>query len=397
MEKRKWIVRAVSIVLAALIIGTLAVPLANLAYAEDGETPAEKLERIQEEIDNVNALIEANKNDASKAQQMSDYYKQQQNAILAKINVLKEDINQRREDLTVKQDELAAQVQEVQDAQDLLSERLRAMYEMQRTNPLSFLLGLNSLSEMLRFSENLRTITVSNDEAINNLKAEKDLLQQQADAIQGDLDTLNAQETELETSKNELQAAIQNADKMVSEAQAAAQAQEAALADLQKQYQQAEDEWKAWVASNADQNYITDNGEFMWPIPGYYRISSDFGTVRVIYGVTDVHRGMDVPAPAGTPIYAAAAGVVSTNAHWTYGTCVKISHTPSMVTIYGHMSARAAGITDGVVVNKGDLIGYVGSTGNSTGNHLHFELDINGKPTSSRPYLDPNIVSQLHW
>ena len=112
----------------------------------------------------------------------------------------------------------------------------------------------------------------------------------------------------------------------------------------QEEYKVAQQEWAAWAGSNTDQSYVLGDGtgEFAWPIPGYTTLSSDFGTVRYIYGVKDVHRGMDVPAPAGTPIYAAADGVVSTNAHWSYGICVKISHSPSLVTIYGHMSARAA-------------------------------------------------------
>lgn len=128
-------------------------------------------------------------------------------------------------------------------------------------------------------------------------------------------------------------------------------------------------------------------GEFIWPLPGYTVISSPFGSKRFINGKWDVHRGIDIPAPEGTPIYAAATGVVSTKAHWSYGTCVKINHTDSLVTIYGHMVARAPGITDGVVVTKGQLIGYVGSTGNSTGYHLHFEVDINGINTDPALFI----------
>lgn len=128
-------------------------------------------------------------------------------------------------------------------------------------------------------------------------------------------------------------------------------------------------------------------GEFIWPLPGYTTISSPFGSKRFINGKWDVHRGIDIPAPEGTPIYAAATGVVSTKAHWSYGTCVKIIHTDSLVTIYGHMVARAPGITDGVVVTKGQLIGYVGNTGNSFGNHLHFEVDINGVNTDPALFI----------
>ena len=89
----------------------------------------------------------------------------------------------------------------------------------------------------------------------------------------------------------------------------------------------------------------------------------------------------------GTRIYAAAGGVVSTHADSSYGTCVKISHGGGLVTIYAHMLARADGIGDGVVVEQGQLIGYVGSTGRSIGNHLHFEANLNGTPVSVFDYL----------
>ena len=104
-------------------------------------------------------------------------------------------------------------------------------------------------------------------------------------------------------------------------------------------------------------------------------------------GVQEFHRGMDIPAPLGTKIYAAADGVVSTKAHYTYGTCVKLSHGGGLVTIYAHMSAWAEGIADGVPVKQGQLIGYVGRTGRAYGYHLHFEANLNGAPVDVRDYL----------
>ena len=108
---------------------------------------------------------------------------------------------------------------------------------------------------------------------------------------------------------------------------------------------------------------------------------------RTLNGVQEFHRGMDIPAPLGTKIYAAADGVVSTKAHYTYGTCVKLSHGGGLVTIYAHMSAWAEGIADGVPVKQGQLIGYVGRTGRAYGYHLHFEANLNGAPVDVRDYL----------
>lgn len=143
-------------------------------------------------------------------------------------------------------------------------------------------------------------------------------------------------------------------------------------------------DWEDWMESDAPN--IEWNGEgFMWPLPGYSATSSSYGW-RTLNGVKEFHRGLDIPAPAGTPIYAAAPGVVSTTGHWSYGTCVKVSVSSNMVHIYAHMTARAAGITDGVMVEAGQVIGYVGNTGNSFGNHLHFEVNVNGQPVDPRQF-----------
>ena len=98
------------------------------------------------------------------------------------------------------------------------------------------------------------------------------------------------------------------------------------------------------------------------------------------------HKGMDIAAAGGTPIYAAHDGrISSTTGHWTYGNVVMVDNGDGVTTLYAHMSSIAA--TVGQQVKKGDVIGYVGSTGRSTGNHLHFEVRINGVRQNPRNYI----------
>ena len=145
-------------------------------------------------------------------------------------------------------------------------------------------------------------------------------------------------------------------------------------------------EWQDWMVSEIEGDIVWNGEAYMWPVPGHTRISSPFGS-REMDGEQESHSGIDIPAPAGTTIYAAAPGVVSTNAHWSYGICVKVSVDGQTTNVYGHMLARAEGITDGVQVEAGQLIGYVGSTGNSTGNHLHFQVNVNGHAVDPMPYF----------
>ena len=121
------------------------------------------------------------------------------------------------------------------------------------------------------------------------------------------------------------------------------------------------------------------------PINGA-RLSSSFGMRKhPILGYNKMHRGTDFAAPSGTPIMASGSGTV-TRARWCGGggNCVKIKHNSTYETIYAHMKAFAKGVKEGKKVRQGQIIGYVGSTGLSTGPHLHYEVLVNGKKVNSQ-------------
>ncbi|HLJ08679.1 MAG TPA: M23 family metallopeptidase, partial [Acidimicrobiia bacterium] len=118
---------------------------------------------------------------------------------------------------------------------------------------------------------------------------------------------------------------------------------------------------------------------FIWPLDGF--VTSGFGPR---WG--RMHTGIDIAAPAGTPIHAAKAGEVI-YAGWIngYGNTVIVDHGDGVATLYGHQSRL--GSAEGQQLNQGDVLGFVGSTGHSTGNHCHFEIRIDTKPVNPRPYL----------
>ena len=127
------------------------------------------------------------------------------------------------------------------------------------------------------------------------------------------------------------------------------------------------------------------------PINGA-RLSSSFGMRKhPILGYNKMHRGTDFAAPSGTPIMASGSGTV-TRARWCGGggNCVKIKHNSTYETIYAHMKAFAKGIKEGRKVKQGQIIGYVGSTGLSTGPHLHYEVLVNGKKVNSQKLKLPS-------
>ena len=129
------------------------------------------------------------------------------------------------------------------------------------------------------------------------------------------------------------------------------------------------------------------SGTFTWPLPGYTVASSRYGwRVHPIYGTRKFHKGEDIPAPTGAAIVAAASGTVTT-AGWVsgYGNYTVINHGGGVMTAYGHQSAIYVSV--GQTVSAGQTIGAVGSTGNSTGPHLHFEVYVNGATQSPMSYF----------
>ena len=129
-----------------------------------------------------------------------------------------------------------------------------------------------------------------------------------------------------------------------------------------------------------------NGGGLYWPVPGYAHLTTYFGEADAIYGLP--HRGIDVAAPGGTPIVAAESGTVIT-AGWngSYGNYIAISHGAGVVTLYAHCSALY--VSYGDYVSAGQTIAAVGTTGDSTGNHLHFEVQVNGGLANPLSYTSP--------
>ena len=344
----------------------LAVCWLGVLFRAAAETPAEKLERLRAEQQAIEQQIEQNRTDAARAGDLVNLYTAKEQNVKAQIAVLQLKIQECEAQLAGTQAQVAAKLLEADRSTQSFEARMKGMYEMSRQSGLAVLLGADSLSEMLTFGEYLQRIAVRDTRLIAELTARREELAALAARQQAELDALDASNAELEAAANEYAAALQQANARLSAAPA-------------------EREYAEWAAQSDNDAPEYTGGAFYWPLPGY-STGSPMGW-RTLNGVQEFHRGMDIPAPLGTKIYAAADGVVSTKAHYTYGTCVKLSHGGGLVTIYAHMSAWAEGIADGVPVKQGQLIGYVGRTGRAYGYHLHFEANLNGAPVDVRDYL----------
>ena len=175
-------------------------------------------------------------------------------------------------------------------------------------------------------------------------------------------------------------------------------AEDAANANIDKLVAELEAQRRAEQANNGGGSSgagsgANSTGSFIWPVASYVYVSSRFGQrVHPITGEIKNHTGIDIASNQGTTIYAADGGTI-TLAAWNggYGNCVMIDHGNGYVTLYGHMSSIA--VSQGQTVSQGDTIGYVGSTGNSTGPHLHFEVLKNGTRIDPEQFFSGLVIS----
>lgn len=379
---QKKAMRVLCLLFAGLMLLSAAVPV-FFAYADD-ETPAEKLERLRSELAELEAQGKQLENSRDKAEQARQYYLSLTNNLRAQLAALEEDITQQWQLIDVKSAEIAAKAQSVAEQKALFEQRLKGMYEFSRQSNLSLLFGIDDLSQLLRFEENLQQIAEHDTNLVNRLRTEQAELEREEAEFEQQLEELTARERELTETQIAYEAAIQNAEQQIGSADAQIAALAVEQAAKSEEERQAEREWQEWVSRPQQVDFEYNENGFSWPIPGYTNITSDFGW-RTLNGSADNHRGLDIGAPLGTPIYAAADGIVNTNNHWSYGISVKLSHGSGLATIYGHMSSRV--VNDGDFVAQGQLIGYVGKTGRAYGYHLHFEANLNGQPVDPRNYL----------
>ena len=282
--------------------------------------------------------------------------------------------------------------------------QMGAMQLLDGGGGISLLLAARDLYEMLTFAETLRELSARNSAALARLDAEATALEaarteadtavQQAEEARTALDS---QQTALQSAQDELGAALRQANDSLTQQEADQQAQSAVTEAARKAYLQATAELDAYVRAQSSKYTTADlqltSLAFRCPLDSYGRITTHFGEADP-WGVP--HRGTDFAAPAGTPIRAIADGIVSAAAAmYSYGNCVQISHGTAgdgcqYDSLYAHMSSIA--VQPGETVTQGQIIGYVGNTGNvySTGGggyHLHLELRVNGSRTDPLIYV----------
>ena len=355
----------------------------------------EEKKTLQSGLTNVKEIkkqLEADK------QNLAEYIKELDMSlaeIQAKIEDLKQKISTKEEEIKEKTKELdeALAVQEAQ--YEAMKARIKFMYEKGETLYLELFFKSESFGDMLNKAEYIEMLSAYDRKMLDEyvayaeyvalckeeLEEEKSLLDESKKAVEAEEASMNELISAKEQQINAVSSDIKNKEAAIAEYEADIASQNETIQALEK----AVAEERKKLAAEQGRKY--DGGVFTWPAPSYTRISDDYGNrMHPILGIQKFHNGIDMAAPGGSAILAAYDGkVVAADYSGSMGNYIMIDHGDSLYTIYMHASALY--VSKGTEVSKGQKIAAVGSTGRSTGNHLHFSVRVNGNYVSPWSYL----------
>ena len=364
-------------------------------------TAATSMSSLQNKLDKLSQSIVQHKKELSNAKKkeqaakaLKSELKEKVTVVQSQISVLKGQIAEVQNSIGLKEQEIAAKEQQITEKEAEIADQwgdfkqhMAAMQELRDGGSVAMLSAVNDLYELLTFNEVMQDISIKDTEILDNMKNAKEALESdkltlesQRSELQSKKADLDAQNSQMRAKQNELNSSVAAAQMSAAEAQQAQKDAQAAIESDEMNYEAVKKQIQKMIAAAAASKPTLSFTGFICPLKSYSRISSEYGWRKnPVTGVNKLHAGTDFAAPGGTPIYAAASGYVQV-AGWSsggYGNYViiyhgKMSDGNQYSTLYGHM--RSVATSAGKYVQQGEIIGYVGSTGNSTGNHLHLEV-----------------------
>lgn len=378
-------------------------PVAAVTNDSIREKEAE-IERAKQEVSNLKSNmtdVEALKKELEQSKSNLTAYVTQLDTELGNIQ---DKIDEYNTLITDKESEIETTTEELNDAvlrqeeqYEAMKTRIKFMYENGDSFYIDILFSADSITDMINKADYIEALSAYDRNQLNEyvatcelialckeeLEAEKEVLDEAKSAVEDEETAVNALLAEKKTQLTSVSSDISTKEAAIKEYEALIAAENEEIKALEK----AVAEEKARLAAANAKARVYDGGMFSWPCPSYSRISDEFGNrTDPILGTTKFHNGLDLAAPYGSVIYAAYDGdVVAADYSSSMGNYIMIDHGDNLYTIYMHASALY--VTKGQSVYKGQTIAAVGSTGRSTGNHLHFSVRLNGSYVNPWNYL----------
>ena len=411
-NKRNRIIAAIIAgILVVLMLGSTIFGALSMAAAASKSQLNNKLAEIKTQKAEVERQLAAYQKD-------KEAYAGQIGTLNNKINLTEQQIAATEEviqeltrSIAETNEELAKAEEKLSEKQALFETRIRVMYENGETSYMEVLLNSDSFSDMLSNMEIVSQIMEYDKNVVTEVQQMRDSIEQMKEKLESDhkqqkehKDSLEAGKHELEADKAKLKTMMEqvesnmdSARKLAAQMDAEREQINAEIAELSRREaeaarKRAQEEKRKAAQQNSSSSHtaVFSGGSMRWPCPNYSYISSEFGArVHPITGEWQSgHKGIDIASGKGNPILAAKSGtVVKSYLSSSYGNYVVVSHGGGLMTAYAHMSKRMVSVGD--MVSAGQQIGTVGSTGNSTGNHLHFEVYVDGAVVNPMDYVSP--------
>ena len=315
--------------------------------------------------------------------------------VQAKIADLKEKIEIKETEIVQTQEELEAAIEDQENQYAAMKKRIKFMYEKGDNLYMELIFSSESFGEMLNKAEYIEMLSAYDRKMLDKYVETRQLIELYKEQLEEEQAYLEEAKAGVENEEASLNSLIDEKKETIERVSDDIEAKEAAIAEYEAYIKEQNEtiailekvvaEEKAKLAEESRIKY--DGGMFKWPAPSYTKITSEFGNrVHPTLGVEKFHNGIDMAAPGGSPILAAYDGnVVAADYSNSMGNYIMIDHGDGLYTIYMHASALY--VSKGSFVAKGQNIAAVGTTGRSTGNHLHFSVRLNGSYVNPRNYF----------
>ncbi len=296
-------------------------------------------------------------------------------------------------------DKLAKSEQELKEAKDkkekqyaAYKQRIRFIYENGKNAYIHIIFKAHSFNDLLKRTEYVNDIIKYDSQILDKLKESEEKITKAIEDIKTERVQMQQLVEQEKQHKENLESRVKAKEELMTKLNADVEKYQQQLKDLEvssnnieQMIKQAQEEAARNTKLNA--NIKFSGGKLGWPLPGRTLISSGYGSrTSPISGRGEFHTGLDIPAPTGTPVHAAADGVIIKSGTINgYGYTIIINHGSGLSTLYGHNSRLVAKV--GQSVKRGDVVALVGSTGYATGPHCHFEVRVNGRHTNPWNYL----------
>lgn len=396
-------------VLALALALAMSIPTATLAQSSK-ELSAEKNKKMNERSE-LNTQMNAQKQNINRAETEKKAVTGEIDTLdgkiagtSAKIGKLEKEIDRLNVNIANNEQKLNEAKLNLQENIDMFRLRIREMYKKGNVEYLQVILNSRDIEELLRNNQVVSSIAEADRELIEYIKQQIKTIEEVERSLKEDRAKVETNRISLESEKASYEAAVEAKNAYMKEL-------ESNIDLYSKEYEKAEASWanldkeiarlqkeiqtqkqKELARSMPKRTNVSvdsaprSGANYTWPVPGYYGISSPYGyRTHPILGYSKFHSGVDIPAPTGTPVVAAKSGVVIMATCMSgYGNVVMIDHGDT-VTVYAHNSAF--NVSAGQQVSAGDVVCFIGSTGLSTGPHLHFEVRVNGSTVNPLGYI----------